>query len=220
MLTRAQDIIAATDQRDPEYAQLVQAQTLLSKSAYPMRRGSTADLTSAVTTSLNTSLATHSTTLSLLALQKSTPSLPFALVAPGRTLLRRGPLMQIERGRDPRLREFLLFSDCLVWLESDVQQPSTPMSPTGERRRSNEAPETPKFGARASSRAPPSAFKDVTGVGASDERWTYKGRSELIDMNVIVPVGDKDAEGEGARFEVLSPEGSFECIAGASLRYG
>ncbi|EJD38772.1 hypothetical protein AURDEDRAFT_187630 [Auricularia subglabra TFB-10046 SS5] len=193
------DLIAATDQRDPEYAQLLQAQTLLSK----------------ITTSLNTSLATHSTMLSLLALQRACPSLPFPLVAPGRTLLRRGPLMHIERGRDARVREFLLFSDCLVWLESDAQQPSTPSTPNNNgRTKSDHAPEPPKFGPRASSRAPPSAFKDVTGVTTSEERWTYKGRAELIDIQVIVPVRDsKEEEPEGARFEVLSPEGSFECIA-------
>ncbi|EEB89137.1 hypothetical protein MPER_12806, partial [Moniliophthora perniciosa FA553] len=69
-----------------------------------------------ITTSLNTSLQMHAQTLSLLALQRATPNLPFQLITPGRTLLKRGPLIQVERSEVPREREFLLFSDCLVWL--------------------------------------------------------------------------------------------------------
>lgn len=78
-----------------------------------------------VTTSLNTSLHTHAQTLSLLALQRSTPNLPFQLISPGRTLLKRGTLVQVDpegnknerrRGDEGEEREFLLFSDCLIWL--------------------------------------------------------------------------------------------------------
>ncbi|KAJ3742049.1 hypothetical protein DFH05DRAFT_1402751, partial [Lentinula detonsa] len=88
-----------------------------------------------VTNSLNTSIWSHSQTLVLLALQRSTPNLPldeFQFIYPGRTLLKRGTLLQIEnpdarvkRGESkdgdmrPREREFLLFSDCLVWLASE-----------------------------------------------------------------------------------------------------
>ncbi|KAJ3760197.1 hypothetical protein EV360DRAFT_40334, partial [Lentinula raphanica] len=92
-------------------------------------------LVSKITNSLNTSIWSHSQTLSLLALQRSTPNLPldeFQFIHPGRTLLKRGTLLQIEnpdarvrRGESkdgdmrPREREFLLFSDCLVWLASE-----------------------------------------------------------------------------------------------------
>lgn len=69
-----------------------------------------------VTSSLNTSLHTHAQTLSLLALQKATLNLPFQLISPGRNLIKRGPLVQIERNHGPVDREFLLFSDCLIWL--------------------------------------------------------------------------------------------------------
>jgi FYVE/RhoGEF/PH domain-containing protein 5/6 len=69
-----------------------------------------------VTSSLNTSLHTHAQTLSLLALQKATPNLPFQLISPGRNLIKRGALVQIDRNHGPVDREFLLFSDCLIWL--------------------------------------------------------------------------------------------------------
>ena len=69
-----------------------------------------------VTLSLNTSLHIHAQTLSLLALQRATPNLPLKLISPGRTLLKRGSLYQVERGSAPVQREFLLFSDCLLWL--------------------------------------------------------------------------------------------------------
>lgn len=67
--------------------------------------------------SLNTSLHTHAQTLSLLALQRNTANLPFQLISPGRTFLKRASLLQLE-GSTPREREFLLFSDCLIWLAS------------------------------------------------------------------------------------------------------
>ena len=79
-----------------------------------------------VTTSLNTSLHAHSQTLSLLSLQRSTSNLPrgFQLVTPGRILFKRGILLMLERGSSqPRQREFLLFSDCLLWLANkDVEK--------------------------------------------------------------------------------------------------
>lgn len=61
-------------------------------------------------------------------------------------------------------------------------------------------------------------FKNVTGVGADDERWVYKGMAEIVDINVI-PVGDEDtSNGGGACFEVVGPEDSLKCIAGACAR--
>lgn len=66
--------------------------------------------------SLNTSLHTHAQTLDLLALQKATSNLPFQLISPGRNLIKRGSLIQIERKDGPAGREFLLFSDIFIWL--------------------------------------------------------------------------------------------------------
>ncbi|KAL0063486.1 hypothetical protein AAF712_009579 [Marasmius tenuissimus] len=94
------DLISCTNPEDPERSQLESVRNLVAK----------------ITTSLNTSLQTHAQTLSLLALQRATPNLPFQLIYPGRTLLKRGPLIQVERSSPPHEREFLLFSDCLVWL--------------------------------------------------------------------------------------------------------
>ncbi|KAL0567367.1 hypothetical protein V5O48_014626 [Marasmius crinis-equi] len=94
------DLISCTNPGDPERAQLEKVQILVAK----------------ITTSLNTSLQNHAQTLALLALQRATPNLPFQLISPGRTLLKRGPLLQVERSSPPHEREFLLFSDCLIWL--------------------------------------------------------------------------------------------------------
>ena len=51
---------------------------------------------------------------------------------------------------------------------------------------------------------------------SSDERWSFMGKIELIDVEVVVnPVG-KD-ESERARFDLLSPELSFAIYAGILL---
>ncbi|KAF9016975.1 hypothetical protein BDZ89DRAFT_1165968 [Hymenopellis radicata] len=100
------DLIDCTPSNNPEHGQLLAVHTLVSK----------------ITLSLNSSLHTHAQTLSLLALQKATPNLPFQLISPGRTLLKRGTLLQIERSEPPREREFLLFSDCLIWLASEESE--------------------------------------------------------------------------------------------------
>ncbi|TFY82429.1 hypothetical protein EWM64_g1588 [Hericium alpestre] len=94
------DLINCTDTEDAERASLMTAHSLVSK----------------ITVSLNSSLYMHEQTLSLLALQRSTPNLPFQLISPGRTFLKRGALLQLERASLPKEREFLLFSDCLLWL--------------------------------------------------------------------------------------------------------
>ena len=58
--------------------------------------------------SLNTSLHTNAQTLSLLTLQRATPSLPPELIS------KRGSLYQVERGSALMQSEFRLFSDCLL----------------------------------------------------------------------------------------------------------
>lgn len=69
-----------------------------------------------MTNTLNESLAAHAQIMSLVTLQKATPNFPFALITPGRTLLRRATMVKVDRGSDRRVRDLLLFSDCLVWI--------------------------------------------------------------------------------------------------------
>ncbi|KAF8074617.1 hypothetical protein FPV67DRAFT_589035 [Lyophyllum atratum] len=245
------DLISCTDPEDPERGQLTAVHTLVSK----------------ITLSLNTSLHTHTQTLALLSLQRSTPNLPFQLIVPGRTLLKRGPLLQIERSSSPREREFLLFSDCLIWLageeaesvwkgdwgisrsgwgggymgsggtplESPMSAASSPSgrpqmlrsrskseaelsqlivhSPGVEVDKESPSPSTPStpskhLGKNAARKSyhPPANFKRNPSSGG-DERWVYKGRAELVDLEVVV--SPPREQGEERRFEILSPEGSF-----------
>lgn len=45
---------------------------------------------------------------------------------------------------------------------------------------------------------------------AVDDKWVYKGRVELVDLQVIVGSALEDER----KFEILSPEGSFTAYAG------
>lgn len=69
-----------------------------------------------VTKTLNESLAAHAQIMSLINLQKSMTNLPFSLIVPGRTLIRRATMVKVDRGSDRRVRDLLLFSDCLIWI--------------------------------------------------------------------------------------------------------
>ncbi|KAJ7330433.1 hypothetical protein DFH08DRAFT_1022692 [Mycena albidolilacea] len=219
------DLIGCTEPDDPEHAQLVAVHALVSK----------------ITLTLNTSIHTHAQTLALLALQRATPSLPanFQLIAPGRALVRRGPLAHVERGKAaPREREFLLFSDCLVWLEAEDgggTAPESPVRPLMVRSRSKSEAELPLLrnagegvspgaGANANAAPAPSPRKSAyhhpvsrmkrrhASTGAGDEgRWAYKGRAALVDLEVVVSAPRE--LGEERRLEVLSPEGSFVLYA-------
>ncbi|KAG6867343.1 hypothetical protein C0993_004151 [Termitomyces sp. T159_Od127] len=240
------DLIACTDEEDPEYAHLEKVQALVSK----------------VTLSLNTSLHTHAQTLALLSLQRATLNLPFQLILPGPTFLRRGSLLQIERSGLPCEREFLLFSDCLIWLAGEAveraqwkgdwrisrsawglrsiepnsldQPPPAPerLSLSQESKSCNESEDealsdkvdcmktnqqellstTPtrpngKNRPRKSYHPHPHMIKRRNSSRGNDERWIFKGRTELIDLEVVVTPATE--EGEERRFEILSPEGSF-----------
>lgn len=231
------DLIACTDD-EYERAQLDSAYALVSK----------------ITLSLNTSLHTHSQTLALLALQRSTANLPFQLISPGRTFVKRGPLYQVERGEQPREREFLLFSDCLLWLASEESEHRNwglgaylsnngssdllAVRPPMVRTRSKSDAEVSQLKARAATEAvsngqssrpsltpkpssrsiiPPPLSRgqgikrNASQANAGEERWTYKGRASLVDLEVIV--SPPREAGEERRFEVLSPEGSFVLYA-------
>jgi len=47
-------------------------------------------------------------------------------------------------------------------------------------------------------------------TSSTDDKWLYKGRIELVDMDVVVGSALEDER----RLEVLSPEGSFALYAG------
>ncbi|KAH9479756.1 FYVE, RhoGEF and PH domain-containing protein 6 [Psilocybe cubensis] len=277
------DLINSTSKEDPEHAQLTAVHALVSK----------------ITLSLNTSLHTHAQTMALLALQKATPNLPFQLISPGRTFLKRGSLLQVERSDDPVEREFLLFSDCMVWLapaESSMsswdwswsgsgssgsgsgsgnisgttavsqthhntpasvptppalqrprmtrtrskseaeleslrvetnadarrgyahlkESPSTPSSPRTPPR-SNDSDGGTKLKSHPhvppSRPAPPPPIMPSKRTVSSDDKWVYKGRVELVDVQIVVGSALEDER----KFEVLSPEGSFLLYA-ASLQ--
>ncbi|KAJ7080749.1 hypothetical protein B0H15DRAFT_1025045 [Mycena belliarum] len=213
------DLIACTDPDDAEHTQLSAVHALVAK----------------ITLTLNTSIHTHAQTLSLLALQRATPSLPFQLIVPGRALIRRGPLSHVELSAAPRDREFLLFSDCIVWLEAEdgscLSPSGSPVRPAMVRTRSKSEAELPTrdvnnaivAGTRSALPPPPrkSAYhhpvsrmrprRHASSGTAEEGRWIYKGRTELIDLEVVVTPPRE--VGEERRFEVLSPEGSFVLYA-------
>lgn len=185
--------------------------------------------------SLNTSLHTHAQTLSLLALQRNTSNLPFQLITPGRTFLKRAPLLQLE-GSTPKEREFLLFSDCLMWIASAdgdgfsdkwnalaLSAPPPSSFPDGlprSRTRSDVHADADAVRRRQSvlqlrlNGSPRKKRQASTGV---DERWVYRGHVELVDLEVVVrtPTGGNPRE---HGFELLSPQQSFAVYAGACVR--
>ncbi|KAK2462258.1 hypothetical protein APHAL10511_005754 [Amanita phalloides] len=246
--------------------------------------GRVLDLVSKITSSLNTSLQIHAQTLSLISLQRSTSNLPlsppFQFILPGRSLLKRGPLYQIERSEPPREREFLLFSDCLAWLAkkgtageetlgewgwargrissrfigssesvSDAAMTESSSAVYGNRNRSMSDAHLPlsspwrdnnnEDGSRSTPSSPrrarfpssqvnvpmPTAAKpnpkrhSMAGVPVTsasgnevgmEERWVYKGRLDLVDLEVVV---SSEWGVEQRRFEILSTEGSFALYA-------
>ncbi|RDX50579.1 hypothetical protein OH76DRAFT_1402643 [Lentinus brumalis] len=200
------DMISCTDSEDPEYASLTAVQTLVSK----------------ITMSLNTSLHTHAQTLGLLALQRNTINLPFQLITPGRTFLKRAPLLQLENST-PREREFLLFSDCLIWLSSadgdlfsDKWSALGASSSTPDLLRSRTRSEEGEVMRRRQSllqlKFNGSPRKKRQASSGVDDRWVYKGHVELVDLEVVVStpaVGDSQERG----FELLSPHQSFAVYA-------
>ncbi|OSD01235.1 FYVE-domain-containing protein [Trametes coccinea BRFM310] len=205
-------MIECTDPDDPEYTSLTAVHTLVSK----------------ITMSLNTSLHTHAQTLSLLALQRNTVNLPFQLITPGRTFLKRASLLQLE-GSVPKEREFLLFSDCLIWLASadgDIfsDKWSAVASPSGsstgggilDRSRSRTGDADADMMKRRQSllqlRFSGSPKKKVRQASSGvDDRWIYKGHVELVDLEVVVSVPSVNTPERG--FELLSPHQSFAVYA-------
>ncbi len=184
---------------------------------------------------MNASLHTHAQTLSLLAIQRSTANLPFQLVTPGRTFLKRGPLLQVIEST-PKEREFLLFSDCIVWLssadkaddadrlsrwemlerESGVTEGSTSRPTISRTRSRSEAELSQTAGVRKRDSglrlklAGPARKKRQSSAGGED-KWVYKGHIDLVDLEIVV--GPPREVGEQRRLEVLSPRKSFALYA-------
>jgi len=247
------DLINCTNVDDPEYSSLMNVHALVSKSMwcseFPFIRSVDILL---VTTSMNASLHMHAQTLGLLALQRSTPNLPFQLIAPGRTFLKRGSLIQLERGSFPKEHDFLLFSDCLLWIANldkgdseaaerwDRQVVKAGLSSRIVMVRSRSRSEAelsalrsraqaggsgdgcsqPASPTRSSPSAPPSRYvvnptrakKRQASSTSCDERWWFKGKVELVDLEIVVTPPTE--VGEECRLEVWSPEGSFAVYAG------
>lgn len=222
-----------------------------------------------MTNTLNDSLAAHGQIMSLISLQKATPNLPFTLIVPGRALLRRATMMKVDRGSDRRVRDVLLFSDCLIWISrggeredwgvlgewasvgletgqsvlrdsviSDSRNSklklgvgygmpasrSQGIRQTGRIRSRSDADAFP-VALRPSSSAnvfpppDPSLLRpvSVSGDENGEERWWYRGRVELLDIEVVIsPI--ISSPGEERMLEVLSPEGSFTLYAGTTHR--
>ncbi|KAJ6631980.1 hypothetical protein B0H10DRAFT_2206385 [Mycena sp. CBHHK59/15] len=161
-------------------------------------------------------------TLSLLTLQCATPSLPFQLIIPGHA-----HLLAVLRDR-----EFLLFSDCVVWLEVEYGDNRSSVHPSmvctlskseTELRTVRSGSGGGGSGGSGESVLPPmckSAYhhpvsrmkwQQHSSSGTMEEgRWVYTGRMELVDLEVVVTSREVREE---RRFEVLSPQGSFVLYA-------
>ncbi|KIY44979.1 hypothetical protein FISHEDRAFT_67225 [Fistulina hepatica ATCC 64428] len=227
------DLLNNTEEDDPDFAQLTNVHSLVSK----------------ITLSLNTSLHNRTQIMSILALQRATPTLPFQLITPGRSLLKRGALYQVERSEPPRVREFLLFSDYLLWLASEDSERNWGLVPawtasvldshnstdyTHEhssarppivRTRSKSEADTSEFAARSAAstvKAVPLRPSPSRGIvpplrpacrrsSGTDDRWVYKGSAKLVDLELVVTPPCE--LGDDRRFEVLSPESSFVVFA-------
>ena len=179
-----------------------------------------------VTSSLETSLEMHAQTLALLNLQRNTTNLPIQLICPGRVLLKRGTLAQQDNTSMLKMREFLLLSDCLIWLLSDrfvevepnlrqeMRMHSPVRRPQYDRVRSkseNELPILDKATGSVSPRKPP-AFANAT-LRGSEEKWTFKGKVDLVDLEVVSAGSEV---GNERRLEILSPEISFAAFASST----
>jgi hypothetical protein len=132
-----------------------------------------------------------------------------------------------------RRREMLLFNDCLIWLErvgasagvngKDAERP--PLSPAAAARRGSPSRRdaSPAVNVRRHSALPPPRASSNAAMEDSAEKWEYKGCVQLVDLEVVVPVGGMENDGdeedggwseEQQKLEVLSPEGSFVLYAG------
>ncbi|PVF98226.1 hypothetical protein CPB86DRAFT_758889 [Serendipita vermifera] len=198
------DIINYTEPTDPEYVELEEVSKLLAK----------------ITLSLNTSMADQDITFQLLDIQRATPNLPFPFIEPGRKFIRRGPLFQVA-DRVERFREFILFSDCLVWLSKGGERESPMTSEEEQFRQSviqlSSSPSTNALSRRLSDvenvsprRGPSTASgpkrPNSTHNQSEEQKWWFRGKIDLLDLDIVLPV---PSFGEEGKIEVHSPHLSF-----------
>jgi hypothetical protein len=163
-----------------------------------------------------------------LAVQKATPNLPIPFLEPGRTFIKRGLLFQTA-DRVERIREFFLFSDCLLWLSKGGEREgattseeehfkqsmaSSPLSASFSAmgRRLSELDVNP--GKRPISRAPsstPGSKLPGSMQQSEEEKWWFRGRIDLLDMDISLPVATFGGEG---KIDVHSPQMSFSLFCG------
>ncbi|KZO96815.1 hypothetical protein CALVIDRAFT_99813 [Calocera viscosa TUFC12733] len=179
------DLVACSDPTEEETEQLRRVFVMISKTAETLDRA----------------LAEHSLTLSALALQRACVNLPFPLICPGRRLIKRGGLLrEVPKGEESR--EFLLFTDCILYFSRLSDESWLGSRPPLARRRS-------KSGNDAQIRR-----MGEEGIAESD-KWRFQGKLSLQDVTVIgggVEAGRED----GRRFEILSPQESFAVYAGSA----
>ncbi|KIM31655.1 hypothetical protein M408DRAFT_327129 [Serendipita vermifera MAFF 305830] len=198
-LLLVRDLANYTEPTDPEYSELEEVIKMLER----------------INTSLNTALQTQSITLQLLTVQKATPNLPIPFLEPGRTFIRRGSLFQVA-DRVERLREFFLFSDCFVWLSKGGEREGAVTAKEEQMRQSIvSSPSNASFAAlkRGPSelepplrRAPSSAYGSKFPTQVEEEKWWFRGKINLLDLDIVLPVA---AFGEEGKIEVHSPQMSF-----------
>ena len=168
-----------------------------------------------------------------------------------------------------RIREFLLFSDCLVWLENEAASATVVVAvgmgranansgigrPIMARSRSKSEAELSELRVQSAASAsldfdsssnamissppksaPPTRAPQIfhqrlqrpvssnvtrhassisQSNPSSEEKWVFKGKAQLVDLEVVIVGGLSD--GQERSFEVLSPEGSFAVYAGTQF---
>ena len=119
---------------------------------------------------------------------------------------------------------FLLFSDCLVWLEDNGGSPNLGGFWLGERANHPDKDEERSDVAARSSPvngvAPRTSYHPPSSatLGRQDEKksWIYRGHVGLVDVEVVggVDVDPSMSNQSDRKFEVLRPQGSFVLFAG------
>ncbi|KZS93365.1 Dbl homology domain-containing protein [Sistotremastrum niveocremeum HHB9708] len=200
------DLLHCTPEADPEHAELISVHNLVLK----------------ILQSMNSSLLRHEETLNLLALQRSTSDLPIKLVSPGRTFLKQGSLLKADR--EYKFHDFLLFSDCLIWLahvEGVLHYYAEVIA--GDNRLSTMLASQDRSGeslSRCKSEAQLPKSRSSMAIDATPRRfsqsnqWTFKGHIDLVDIEVVA--NNRGASESQCSLDILSPHESFTLFAANS----
>lgn len=140
--------------------------------------------------------------------------------------------MQLDNASVLKEREFLLFSDCLIWLangrasESEWQSGSDVFGwgalgfsrseqvakrPEFKRRRSKSENELPDMRNQVRRQERSKSKQSLNQPNILEERWLFIGKIDLVDVEVVVTPPQE--RGDEARLEILSPEMSFAIYA-------